>query len=153
MAAEVRSWILEMGTKREQLPPDTVNQNYLLTVRVENARRGGLASSGPVTFVVGRCASTSGCEGTGSARQDERNIVLFGAPKITSQGASAGNMNELQTGSLVGIHRGLAWEVELDKLESMGYGEGGDTDPGTGGQDGSREKEKWFVCMEWDLLE
>ncbi|RJE18358.1 hypothetical protein PHISCL_09306 [Aspergillus sclerotialis] len=154
MAAEVRSWILEMGTKREQLPPDAVNQNYLLTARVEDARRGGFGSSGPVTFVVGRCVRASGGEGSGFAQQDDRNIVLFGAPKVSPQGASAENMAELKTGNLVGIYRGLVWEVELDKLESMGNGEGErEADPRPGGQDNSREKEKWLVCMEWDLLE
>lgn len=141
MAAEVRSWILEMGTKREQLIP-TPNPNYLLMVRVENVRQGGLGTSGPVAFVVGSCVGLSGEQD--AKDEDSRNILLFGVPRSRPEGLSAEGVPELKAGNLIGVHRGLVWEIELDKVDSQ---EPGSTD------DSSAEMEKWLVCMEWDLIE
>lgn len=137
----MRSWILEMGTKREQ-PTTTLDPNYLLKVRAEKARQGGLGTSGPVAFVVGNCVSSGGRRDIVS--EDSQNFLLFGPPCSKPEGLSAEGVPELKAGNLVGVHRGLVWEIELDNVDSQ---EPGSTD------DSSAEMEKWLVCMEWDLIE
>lgn len=145
MAAEVRSWILETGAKREQ-PAATPDPSYLFTARVETVWQSRLGSAGPVAFVAARCVSLSGEE---AAVAESRNILLFGAPRAKAELSTEG-VQELRTGSLVGVHRGLVWEIELDSPDDENNGGSGSRASREGG---SAEMERWTVCMEWDLIE
>ncbi|RMJ23632.1 hypothetical protein PHISP_05510 [Aspergillus sp. HF37] len=150
MAAEVRSWVLEMGAKREQqqqrVPDSSVSgadaRGYFLLGRTRKVRQGVLGSSGPVAFVEVLCdgdSSTEGPETESDSRARLINILLFGMPR-SQPGQVAGNngIPDLRPDGLVGIHKGLVWEIELDGEK-----------PGSSGSD----KEKWLVCMEWDLIQ
>jgi hypothetical protein len=151
MAAEVRSWVLEMGAKREQqqqrwVPDSSVSgadaRGYFLLGRIRKVRQDVLGSSGPVAFVEVLCdgdASAAGPETESDCRARLINILLFGMPRPQS-GQVAGNngIPGLRPDDLVGVHKGLVWEIELD-----------DARPGSSGFD----KEKWLVCMEWDLIQ
>lgn len=140
MASEVRRWILEMGAKRGGNGAGAAGvgtgtgekdgRNYLLTARVERVRkieRGRGSCSGRVAFVES-APLDAGEDG------QVRNVLLFGTPKTKHIPASVPGEEALKPGVLIGVHKGLAWEIELDRLEGPG-------------------KEKWLVCMEWDLLD
>lgn len=62
---------------------------------------------------------------------EKKNLLLMGAP----QSGERGGVPELKKGDLVGIGRGLVWEVELDAVGES-----------------SEEMEKWSVCVEWSVL-
>lgn len=83
----------------------------------------------------------------GTDTDTDRNVLLFGRPrsKAGERVSNVGVMSvsEVKTDSLVGIHRGLVWEIELDKPDDQGKHR--ESDQG--------DKEKWLVCMEWDLLQ
>lgn len=157
----MRRWVLEMGAKREhhhflhqqrqqRVVEDSSSsgidtRGYFLVGRVQNVSQGVLGSSGPVAFVlVEECERNSGDDQTGEARSPTRNILLFGMPRSKPERSSTGNdVPELQQGRLVGVHKGLVWEIELDKRPS----EPKSSDESRG------DMEKWLVCMEWDIIQ
>ncbi|KAE8152225.1 hypothetical protein BDV25DRAFT_73449 [Aspergillus avenaceus] len=147
MAAEVRSWILEMGSKRDQMDLATEGvpdlQKYFLVVRVVEARQSSLANSGPLAFVRGRPVSSLDDENIES-QLETRNVMLMGPPRArqTTPGLGPGN--------LVGVHRGLVWEVDLDQTENT-VPEVGPEDTGSG-KESIQMPGKWLVGMEWELI-
>lgn len=102
-------------------------------------RQGALGSSGPVLFVEVMCEDGSDeCD----SRSRLRNILLFGVPRSNSGLVpESHHIPDLQPDSLVGVYKGLVWEIELDDA----------TDSRPGSESGN--KQKWLVCMEWDLIE
>ncbi|RMZ38572.1 hypothetical protein AFCA_011513 [Aspergillus flavus] len=165
MAAEVRSWILELSTKREQMQMNYRNrtgagldlQRYLLVVRIADIRQSTLASSGPLAFVRGQPVTSLDDEEDASGHREGsgmKNILLLGTPRSQSAGVSsqhpdASRVPELVGGNVVGVHRGLVWELDLeDRL--AGYGTHSDPERDGHGQSGTTTK--WLVCMEWDLI-
>lgn len=132
MAAELRSWILEAGMKREQLDFGSMGtmqsdaKKYAMTVCLLQ-----IHFAHGLTFVEGREQSDT--------ESKERNIVLIGSSR---------NHPELQlkAENVVGICRGSFWEIGLDQnsavcsLDQSSYMN-------------AIDNERWLVAMEWDLLQ
>ncbi|KAL6237665.1 hypothetical protein BDW75DRAFT_203326 [Aspergillus navahoensis] len=183
MASEVRSWVLEMGTKREQQMQiqtasglgrtsadvssiDSSRYSYML--RISDVRQSALGSCGPLAFAQGQAAAAGSVSaddtmhytGLGIDRTDNnmRNILLMGAPRLrVGEMRPPSRVPSLQVGDVVGILRGLVWEIP-----------GGDTDmisvrpPDEHGHEqilrgeserfpGSRSG-RWLVGMEWEII-
>lgn len=159
MAAEVRSWILEMGSKREQVvtsrPTVDVEANtskdlsgYLLAARVVRASQAVLKSSGPLAFIQAEPVSISPTEEKVAAL----NILAMGPPRPKPVSVSAVQTLSIQVGDLLAIHRGLAWDVEFHAFQALGALRGMDFAPSENdGCDG--QKQRWLVVMEWDLIQ
>ncbi|PLN80745.1 hypothetical protein BDW42DRAFT_185889 [Aspergillus taichungensis] len=156
MAAEVRSWILDMGAKRDQANMTTVSSrpaldvhNYALAVKVMSVRQTALTSSGPLAFVRGQPALSLSEETNRLADSEPtKNVVLFGSPRARPTGSPAeqvirSRVPDLQPGSIVGVCRGLVWEIELSDLGLEGAVEFVERSASSG---------KWLVGMEWDLI-
>ncbi|OJJ48707.1 hypothetical protein ASPZODRAFT_140975 [Penicilliopsis zonata CBS 506.65] len=151
MASEVRGWILDMGAKRDQrLGSDTATQSasprspdqYVVILRVDSVRQSALASSGPLAFVRGEPIRLKG----GLQQVQRRNFLLLGPSRPRP-------VPDLQRGNIIGIYRGLAWEIDLGGIHE----DGGVGNPAPGMILGDipsdlTETEKWFVGVEWDLL-
>ncbi|KAL2000857.1 hypothetical protein VTN02DRAFT_2545 [Thermoascus thermophilus] len=200
MAAEVRSWILEMAVKRghqhprPQLQPQTQSDGrpqekeeeeeeaaqpdsgkYLVTAEIEISRCGTLPGPGSVSLVRGRAVHPDSL--TQTVPERAMNILLFGPPTSrpgqgSSSGSATANAPELNPHNVIGIHRGLTWEIELssettttittarcgkDEAPSEHRVQEGENVPSgfARPQYHSREAkkmEKWLVGMEWDLL-
>ncbi|KNG86273.1 hypothetical protein ANOM_004521 [Aspergillus nomiae NRRL 13137] len=165
MAAEVRSWILEMSTKREQMHMNHRNntgagpdlQKYFLAVRIADVRQSALASSGPLAFVRGKPVTSLDDDEDASGNHEGsemRTILLLGAPRsqpagLSSQYPDASRVPGLVRGNLVGVHRGLVWDLDLeDRLSGYDI----PSEPDSDGHGQSRTTTKWLVCMEWDLI-
>ncbi|KAJ5594249.1 uncharacterized protein N7459_000457 [Penicillium hispanicum] len=161
MAAEVRSWILETGSKRDQLVPRHTSVNtdpgsrerleqYLVAARVVSARPALHSSSGPLAFIHAESVADS-ADGAGNVAV---NILAMGPPrsKPQSRRASTTHGMSLLAGDLLGVHRGLAWDVEVPASRALsvvpGQGFGPPED-----YNGDGPKERWIVAMEWDLLQ
>lgn len=132
MAAELRSWILEAGMKREQLdfssmgPTHRDIKKYAMTIHILQIHPAhGLA------FIEGREQTDT--------ESKERNIVLVGSSR---------NHPELQVRAenTVGICRGSSWEIGLDQ-ENAGCS------PDQPLNTNAINNERWLVAMEWDLLQ
>ncbi|PKY06626.1 hypothetical protein P168DRAFT_302929 [Aspergillus campestris IBT 28561] len=153
MAAEVRSWILDMGAKRDQANMTTVSSrpapdvhDYALAVKVMSVQQTSLTSSGPLAFVRGHpILSLSSEETQGQADSEPtKNVVLFGSPRARPTASPTeqvirSRVPDLQPGSLIGVCRGLVWEIDLSDL-------------GLEGAVDSASAGKWLVGMEWDLI-
>lgn len=125
MAAEVRSWILEMGSKHEPMATSRVSSKprddpsrYHLSARVISARQD-VRASGAVSFIRAEAESA-------------------GEKKVVNMMAMGQSGRQLQPRNLVGIHPGLTWTVDLGLSAPLG-------------NDGSDRG--WLVAMEWDLLD
>lgn len=166
MAAEVRSWILEMGSKHE--PLNALNQaagtagdgstdlgRYLVAARVLQVRPAVLSSSGALSFVR---AEKVACLPTEDEEEKEFvNILIMGPsrsrPQLhgSSSGAHGPRSGYIQEGDLLGIHRGLAWNVTLEGYQALATANEFQT---RAPQDGEPSKaEQWLIGMEWDLVE
>ncbi|KAJ5965633.1 hypothetical protein N7481_012347 [Penicillium waksmanii] len=167
MAAEVRSWILEMGSKRDAISTPALQLNqasgmkrYLLTVRVIHANQAVLSSSGPLALIQAE-KIVHGSQSEGDERETI-HIMIMGLPRSkppsrgTDQPAETAQAVTIQTGDLLGIHQGLAWNLvlhgfqQLSSLpcpvevpESLTFGSGAS----------SSSKKEWLIAMEWDILE
>ncbi|KAI9368557.1 hypothetical protein BJX61DRAFT_211047 [Aspergillus egyptiacus] len=163
MAAEVRSWVLEMGTKREQAQaslnrrrePDSSlldNRRYSAAIRISNVRQSALGSCGPLAFIRGQAVEATG---GGEPADKERNILLLGAPRPRAGElrTSAAQVPGLQVGDIVGVCRGLVWELDID---------GQYDDTGTMPEheqilrresQRSPELGRWLVGMEWGMIQ
>ncbi|KAL2810380.1 hypothetical protein BJX63DRAFT_423096 [Aspergillus granulosus] len=167
MAAEVRSWILEMGTKREHRiqavrdarnggDPSSVDlQSYSLVVRITSLHRSALGSCGPLTFIQGQEVLALQQMETVDGRdtpQRIRNVLLLGAPRTgpdqlhTSASTSGSGP---RVGDVVGVHRGLVWEIDMEtdttampEQEQILRRES-DRAPVSG---------RWLVGMEWEVI-
>ncbi|ODM16419.1 hypothetical protein SI65_07926 [Aspergillus cristatus] len=153
MAAEVRGWVLEMGTKREQLDGPVARSDvqagvdarkYFVTVRIVRVVRGVLRSSGAVAFVEAELITKDTEGGKGGSR----NILLMGSPRSRSGGY------DLQESSVIRIYRGLMWEIELDGdgVNDLARGNLGVADLDDRQPSSADDCERWLVVMEWDLL-
>ncbi|KAE8356593.1 hypothetical protein BDV28DRAFT_95311 [Aspergillus coremiiformis] len=164
MAAEVRSWILEMGTKREQAQmnrgssgPDL--QKYFIAVRITDVRQSALASSGPLAFVRGRSVTALDDDNHDTGFPDDpetKNLLLLGPPRAfpaesKSQDSDAGHVPGLAGGDVVGVYRGLVWELDLADRVSEHDVEGTEIGPDSAGPENSVTR-KWLVGVEWDLV-
>ena len=156
MAAEVRSWILDMGAKRDQANMTTTSRpapdvhNYALAVKVMSVRQTALTSSGPLAFVRGQPVLSLSEEETQRPADSgpTKNVVLFGSPRARPTGSPSeqvirSRVPDLQPGSIIGVCRGLVWEVELSDLGLEGAVEFAERPASSG---------KWLVGMEWDLI-
>lgn len=173
MAAQVRSWALEMGAKREQLPMPSLLQSldpqaglpssealrYFLAARVISITDSRLGACGSLVFLQ--------AEPVAGHQQDQNfgesmNILIMGSPKAqpdTCQTSS--NPDTLKVipvpGDLIGIHRGLNWNFHLGTLPCQLQTQShiANSTPDLAPLDNDRAgqaKEKWLVAMEWDLI-
>lgn len=152
----MRGWVLEMGVKSTYRsghgfgdeiaasgPGSLDEQKYAFSLRANEVKKSTMGSCGELVFVRGEDG-----RGVGGEDEDEdrgggngvvRNVLLMGAPRSRNSNSEVNEGSEvadLQQGDLVGVGRELVWDVELDAM-------GGST-PG--------KREKWSVCMEWDVL-
>ncbi|KAJ5111160.1 hypothetical protein N7532_001695 [Penicillium argentinense] len=158
MAAEVRSWILEMGSRREGVPtvqpnPDDMTR-YLRVVRVVQANQAVLSSSGPLAFIRAEIVNASSREEDGL---DIMNVMTMGLPRskpasrqIVSRPGSVRTV-AVEEGDLIGIHRGLAWDVELHVFQGLVATEGLQR-PLSENNGCINPQERWLVAMEWDIV-
>lgn len=173
MAAEVRSWILEIGAKRDQacgqLTPVSTEStrgvssdelgNYLVAARVIQASQIALSSSGPLAFI-------KATQIVGSAVQDKNpdsamSILVMGLPRSkppSRQMSSATTIQapDIQTGDLIGVHHGLSWKLELntDLTETeMSSSMVIQLPQHSSDNEVHANTEEWLVAMEWDLIQ
>ncbi|KAF3390470.1 hypothetical protein F1880_009061 [Penicillium rolfsii] len=163
MAAEVRSWILEMGSQREQV---SLNQaigtrerskdlsRYLMAARVLQVRPTVLSSSGALSFVRAEKVNLTQSE---DEQKEVINIMIMGPSRSRPRSHEpSSRTNALLTGFIhegdsVGIHRGLAWHVTFDEHPALVAGKRLQKEPPQDGENPQREQ--WLVAMEWDLVE
>ncbi|PWY96561.1 hypothetical protein BO94DRAFT_14468 [Aspergillus sclerotioniger CBS 115572] len=169
MAAEVRSWILEMGAKREQQQtspsyyqrtdsssPDT--RKYSVTVRINSAHQTALRSCGSLAFVQGHPVDTLGVS-SGPVTYDEsqlKNVLLLGPPRQPTHQTRHATIRipELKLGDTIGVCRGLAWEVDLGEHQNAQVS-GTDLrldDLSPLDRSYLQTAGKWHVGMEWELI-
>jgi hypothetical protein len=165
MAAEVRSWILEMGSKREQI---AINQavgmakdtspdlgQYLVSARVLQVRPAVLSSSGALSFI--RAEKVTMLQSEDGDRKDIINIMIMGPSRFRPQSHGASSrVNSpgagfIQQRDLVGIHWGLAWHITFDEYQALVAANKLQTESPQDGE--SSHKEHWLIAMEWDLVE
>ncbi|KAJ6178706.1 hypothetical protein N7519_009167 [Penicillium mononematosum] len=177
MAAEVRSWILEMGTKRDHLPkpplaqaPDSQAADasleklnlYLLTARVIDVSQSALSGCGSLAFIQAEVLSGNHVQAKNP--DSTLNIMIMGSPRSKSAvrhipSHSDGTVTpHLRKGGVVGIHRGLNWTLELGnhffqhRTADQASGRAPERGPSENG--GHPEaKEGWLIAMEWDIVE
>ncbi|PTU25195.1 hypothetical protein P175DRAFT_0498309 [Aspergillus ochraceoroseus IBT 24754] len=178
MAAEVRSWILEMGTKREQPPmsADTRTrsehglfnmQRYTLVLRINNVRQSALGSCGPIAFVQGHPVTSLDDTDANTGRSSDdsterRNLLLLGAPRPRADKrlqfrSASPRVPDLKHGDLVGVCWGLVWELNSDNQQSgeqsTNMGSGVNYDQVLRSESArSPHLGKWLVGMEWELI-
>ncbi|KAL4819301.1 hypothetical protein BDW67DRAFT_140432 [Aspergillus spinulosporus] len=144
MASEVRSWILEMGTKREQQQqqqqqqqqmqaasglgrtsanvPSVDSSRYSCMLRISDVRQSAPGSCGPLAFIRGQVVTAASVSSknfmhdtgleTNGAGNDTRNVLLMGAPRLhAGELRPSSRVPSLQAGNLVGVLRGLVWEI------------------------------------------
>ncbi|KAI9037273.1 uncharacterized protein KD926_000635 [Aspergillus affinis] len=154
MAEQVRGWVLEMGVKSnyrsghgnrddrgDSERGSLDGQKYAFVLRAIEVERSVMGSCGELVFVRGVDGKEvgGGDEDRDAGDRVVRNVILMGEPQSRNLNPEVNEGDEvmyLQQGDLVGVCQGLVWDVELDAMgESM-----------------SGEREKWSVCMEWDVL-
>lgn len=108
---------------------------YQVVARVVKTRHTGVASSGPLEFIEAEALDEA---------PEPVYIMAMGAPRSgPSNQSPRANISQLQVGDLVGVHRGLTWEVNLPTVQPL-HSE----------DDSSRiPRRKWLVAMEWDLVQ
>ncbi|KAI2904573.1 hypothetical protein CBS76997_4176 [Aspergillus niger] len=162
MAAEVRSWILEMGAKREQqqMSPSYYRRTdsssldlYTIAIRITSARQSALPSCGALVFAQGQLINSSETNETNTEPQTQmKNVLLLGPPRQQKSRHTATNVPDLNPGDVVGVFRGLAWEVELGKpapASEIGF-DLNDLIPSD--RSHVQSAGKWHVGMEWELI-
>ncbi|KAJ5614489.1 hypothetical protein N7528_008143 [Penicillium herquei] len=155
MAAEVRRWVLEMGSKREQMkhkPGFDSNDKgsahfdqYLVAARVVSVTQAAFSSSGPLAFI--RAERGSDSEGETSVLP----ILAMGLPRRKPSSCSRSTPFQIKVGDLLGFHRGLAWDIDLEGPEASAYLDLGEQEAILSEID--NKQERWLVAMEWDLVE
>lgn len=164
MAAEVRSWILEVGSKREQIIPSRIPEGnirtaddlsrYLVAARVVQARQTVSGSSGPLAFIQAESVSDSTDE---ESENRIFHLMVMGVPRSKPDSIefptqiSGATAVPIRPGDLIGIHRGLAWEIELGEFQGLNAADGLQTIP-SGHDETEQRKQRWLVAMEWDLI-
>ncbi|KAJ5998842.1 hypothetical protein N7451_006652 [Penicillium sp. IBT 35674x] len=161
MAADVRSWILETGSKREQaLQSRLLNSDseasssgalsrYLVAVRVVSVSHAMLSSSGPLAFIT---AETINVSAEKEDNSNVLNILALGPPKSKPRSSSRSIPGQIQPGDLLGFHRGLAWDIDLH--HSQNSQAAAELDTAYSQVDvPEKDRKRWLVAMEWDLVE
>ncbi|GFF32471.1 hypothetical protein IFM46972_03558 [Aspergillus udagawae] len=172
MASDVRSWILEMGTRSEQMQKslnacsrDQQNQGpsdlsqYFFVVRILDVRQSALGSSGPLAYIHG--VQVTPPDESERANSQSRRVLLLGPPRPASSQTSRARTQipELRTGQLVGLLRSLFWEVGLEQAHLEGNvpreetQENGELVSTLGCNTSTERLEKWLVGMEWELID
>ncbi|GKZ32691.1 hypothetical protein AbraIFM66950_002290 [Aspergillus brasiliensis] len=164
MAAEVRSWILEMGAKREQQQTSpssyrTTNPYpldlYAIAIRITSARQSVLPSCGALAFVQGHPVDSSESNDTDTQPQTQiKNVLLLGPPRQQKSRNAATQIPDLKPGDVVGVFRGLAWEVELGEHKDVPVS-GADfdlKDLSPSDRLHLQSAGKWHIGMEWELI-
>ncbi|KAJ5566043.1 hypothetical protein N7535_007681 [Penicillium sp. DV-2018c] len=162
MAAEVRSWVLEMGAKHEPVPrpplphgPETQGTGtsldrlaqYFLTARVVQVSQSALSGCGYLAFLRAEVLTGNSVQWKDSG--DAVNIMIMGPSRVDSAVTP-----QVRQGDVVGIYRGLNWSLELGTyfgepvIPEQIYGDASRSDPTE-----KCRKETWLVGMEWDLVE
>ncbi|GIJ99363.1 hypothetical protein Aspvir_001493 [Aspergillus viridinutans] len=172
MASDVRSWILETGTKSEQMqkrlnsssrdyqtqgPPDL--GRYYLVLRILDVRQSALGSSGPLAYIHGVQVTPPG--ESERANSQSRRVLLLGPPRLASSQSSRARTQipELRTGHLIGVFRSLVWEVGLEQLHLEGNVPRDETQENEElvssllCDTSTEHLEKWLVGMEWELID
>ncbi|RDW72280.1 uncharacterized protein DSM5745_07452 [Aspergillus mulundensis] len=178
MASEVRSWVLEMGTKREQqrqiqnalgsgntgVDSSSVDPSkYSIMLRIFDVRQSALGSCGPLAFIRGQTVAAASVSSEGQMRSADtdadtadhntRNVLLMGAPRLRAgELRPLSRVPTLQAGDMVGVLRGLVWE--LPDMES-GLSAGREHErilQGENEQSPGLVLGKWLVGMEWDVI-
>lgn len=161
MAADVRSWILETGSKREQalqsrllnvdskVASSGVLSRYLVAVRVVSVSHAMLSSSGPLAFITAETVNDFAEKGEDSI---VLNILALGPPRSKPRSSSRSTPVQIQPGDLLGFYRGLAWDIDLhDPRISLAAAELQTASSQVDAPEiGSK---RWLVAMEWDLVE
>ncbi|KAJ6031061.1 hypothetical protein N7540_001793 [Penicillium herquei] len=157
MAAEVRRWVLEMGSKREQMkykPGFGGNDKgsvalgeYLVVARVVSVNQAAFSSSGPLAFI--RAERVSESEG----EMKILPILAMGLPRRKPPSCSRTTPFQIEVGDLLGFHRGLAWDIDLHAPEASAYLASGEQAILSEVNTTQDTKERWLVAMEWDLVE
>lgn len=175
MAAEVRGWILEAAMKQGQLSGNSLGNtgNTMaqpdrneIVLRVEESRRHTMSSCGLLTFIRGKLVNKNNNnqdECPDELEENEHkngsiqlNALLLGTPCITKHGL--GNEKPLEPHCLIGLRRGLVWEVEFhDNVDHNDYDDHDvvqGTDKGKDRQTCNRDaaSRKWLVSVGWDIL-
>lgn len=177
MAAEVRGWVLEMGTKRGQLPkpplaqaPDSQAADasleklnaYLLTARVVHVSQSALSGCGSLAFLQAEVLTGNHVQGRNP--DSALNLMIMGPSRSKSavrpvhSHSDATITPDLRKGDVVGIHRGLNWGLEFGnhfcEHQTPGKVSGHVSERGSAENGGHPEtKEGWLIAMEWDLVE
>jgi hypothetical protein len=176
MAAEVRSWVLEMGTRREKFlkpplahsldqqtvhPPDELGK-YQMAARVIHVSHSVLGGCGSLAFLQAEPVAENQLQGETS--HDIVNILTMGPPRSkpdarqSSSHADIAMVTLLQEGDLVGIYRGLTWNLQIgDKCNQVSTENQIPNPPllsGSSANDAHMKITKdWLVAMEWDLIQ
>ncbi|KAJ5210605.1 hypothetical protein N7491_010412 [Penicillium cf. griseofulvum] len=177
LAAEVRGWILEMGTKRDQFQKPPLVQApdqqaadasleklkmYFLTARVINVSHSALSGCGSLSYLQAEVLSGNHLQGENS--NAALNIMIMGPSRSKSavrpipSHSDATMTPYLRKGDIVGIHRGLNWGLELgthfSEHRTPGRVSSQVSECGPSENDGHSEaKESWVIAVEWDLIE
>ncbi|PYI08814.1 hypothetical protein BO78DRAFT_56649 [Aspergillus sclerotiicarbonarius CBS 121057] len=169
MAAEVRSWILEMGAKREQQqaspsycqrtdPSSPDIRKYSIAVRINSAHQSALRSCGALAFVQGHSVDSLGVSSERDTHNEPqmRNVLLLGPPRQPSMQSrhAAIRIPDLKPGNTIGVCRGLAWEVDLGEHQGAQVS-GTDlslNDLSPSDRSHLQTAGKWHVGMEWELI-
>lgn len=158
MAAEVRSWILETRTKREHsdfsgaisTQPSSIDaKKHLATARVIEVRQTVLGSSGPLALIKAQVLQQLISES--DPDYISMSFVLMGSPRNYQDSP------ELKPDHVIGLCRGLAWEIDLDKDNAENMQKKGEIclpDMGdcSSSNINANNDDRWLVVMEWDLL-
>jgi hypothetical protein len=174
-----------MGTKREQQMqmqmqmasgpgrtsanvPSVDSSKYSCVLRISDVRQSALGSCGPLAFIRGQVVATAsvfsensthdtGLE-TNGAGNDTRNVLLMGAPRLhAGELRPSSRVPSLQAGNLVGILRGLVWEIP-----GVQAGMGSVSPPaehrheqiwrGESKRSPESRLGRWLVGMEWEII-
>ncbi|KAL5343388.1 hypothetical protein BJX70DRAFT_167593 [Aspergillus crustosus] len=170
IASEVRSWILEMGTKREQqmhvaatlerrgeaeVETGVVNApKYEFTLRIRDIRQTALGSCGALAFIRGHDIGPSE-DGDSADDQGSRHVLLLGPPRAR-QGklrTTSNRVPDLHAGDVIGVFQGLVWEVGVG-AESDGSGSPVPDHEEILRRESEQSSDlrRWFVGMEWEVI-
>lgn len=170
MAAQLRSWVLEMGAKREQLPKSALIQStesestmpssgalakYLVAARVAGITHSKTAGCGSIAFLQAEPVVRHQVQDIDVT--DCLNILIMGPPRSKPDFCQSPSDLVPQKGDLIGIHRGLTWTLRLRSLPGQVEDHHGATHPTLpdatpANEENFEGKEPWLVAMEWDLI-
>ncbi|KAL4951441.1 hypothetical protein BDW69DRAFT_186394 [Aspergillus filifer] len=178
MASEVRTWILEMGSKREQQvhartmpgahlglgshtqPDGSADLSmYAFVLRIQNVRQSALGSCGPLAFLQGQVIEpgrgndivTSSADAQTNDDNDNatRNVLLMGAPRLRpNELRPSSRVPELLANTVVGVLKGLVWEVGLGSPEDATF----EAAVLERKQLLQYESGRWLIGMEWEVI-